>query len=177
MLRYHCTKNFVILEADKTKLELAVASFDATPAQEEAVPADRLLPPRIRDVPLPIPEKIRAKWQTRLVKSGFSDIEYNNGALRGALPGSFFAMHRGQDDHLQHNYSGRAVYFQLASHWLRSNAARRLTKCDRAIWRAYTEGYYGTEIAHKMGLSRRQVARKIKKLCKLSGIRRYLKWE
>jgi DNA-binding CsgD family transcriptional regulator len=173
-LRYRYTKNFVILEADRTKLELAVASFDGLPAQDEAGPPERRLPPRLVDTPLPLPATIRDEWRTKLAQSGFIDVERNDGSLKGALPGSFFSIRRGIDDHFRalgwQDHSARATYFQQANRWLHAHAARNLTRRDRAIWREHACGRSSSEIAAALDLNRRSVSRIIAKLRKLSGI-------
>jgi len=100
-------------------------------------------------------QRLKAVWDKKLKKSGFVDIESENGMLkRWSIK---FIL-----DAKRPSVLYRDEYYRYASHYL----FEYKFKCrqDKQIWRFHTEGYSLRETAAKMGLKFDQVRRVVDKV-------------
>lgn len=80
---------------------------------------------------MPIDKKLQAKWDEKLAKSGFVDIENKDGTMKQEISPRTIAMALSQKDSLEN-------YFEVAQDLLHSHLFE--TTLERAIWEDHCNG-------------------------------------
>lgn len=106
-------------------------------------------------------EKLKAKWNQKLVDSGFTDIENADGSLK--REGHPQTIEQGFKD-------GRAEYYNQAQEFL--NGAKFSTLIEFTIWKMHTEGISFRDIAAELGLTFYKARNTVIKFQKLAGLRK-----
>lgn len=76
---------------------------------------------------------LQAKWNKKLEKSGFEDIETKDGLLKGISHADFFKAHYNQID-----AQAKEEYYRNAGYFLYEHKFK--TELERKIWELHVEG-------------------------------------
>lgn len=98
---------------------------------------------------------LQARWYAKLAKSGFVDIEREDGTLIDR------EQERYAKEMPQDVAKAREAYYRAAEHYM--TRAGAMTKRDLAVWRLHVEGCNNTEIAEALGLARATVTKIVAK--------------
>lgn len=99
---------------------------------------------------------LQAKWDQKLAKSGFDDIEQRDGNLKQWHAHLFHTRARAHEVERQ----GKEEYFRYATQFLHTYDFE--TKADKIIWENHSEGKTAPEIAKI--LSKRKILFNIRKI-------------
>jgi len=106
-------------------------------------------------------EKLKAKWDQKLIDSGFEDIENKDGTLK--REGHPHTIEAGFKD-------GRAEYYNQAQEFL--NRAKFSTLLDYTVWKMHTDGMSFRNIAKELNLTFYRARNIVTKFQKLAGLRK-----
>jgi hypothetical protein len=109
-------------------------------------------------------QKLKEKWYKKLEKTGFEDIEQNEGALK-VWESFAFSNHR----YNRHTFAEKQEYFSLAGRFFHEHEFE--SDKVKEIWRLHSEGYslsgiYDKVKTKKRGFSRPNIYLIVKKLQK-----------
>lgn len=110
---------------------------------------------------MPIDKKLQAKWDEKLAKSGFVDIENKDGTLKQEINPRTIAMALSQKESVE-------SYFEMASELLNTHQFEE--PLERAIWEDHCDGGSLRQASAKYGRSVwaiRKIILKLKSLAKL----------
>lgn len=106
-------------------------------------------------------EKLKAKWDKKLLDSGFEDIENKDGTLKSE--GHLRTLSRGFKD-------SREQYYREAQNFL--NTYKFDNKMECGIWNMHSEGTSFRTIASVFGITFYKVRTIVVKLQKIAGVKR-----
>lgn len=106
-------------------------------------------------------EKLKAKWNKKLLDSGFEDIENSDGSLKNSTDPRTIASALKEKD-------ARQTYYSTAQEFLNVGTFSSLE--EYAIWKAHCDGVSFRKIAKELGTTFyrvRSITVKFQKLAKL----------
>jgi len=106
-------------------------------------------------------EKLKRKWNKKLIESGFYDIENEDGSFKNEI-------HSRTVDYALKD--AREEYYYKAQDFLNSGKFANLL--EYTVWKMHAEGISYRNIAKELGLTFFKIQRTVKKIQKLMGVKK-----
>lgn len=107
-------------------------------------------------------EKLKAKWDRKLLDSGFHDIENKDGSLKGEVdPRTISNALKDKD--------AREIYYRMATAFLEKH--KFASNLERAVWVGHIEGISFRDIAEATNTTFYKVRNIVIKFQRMSGVK------
>ena len=108
-------------------------------------------------------EKLKAKWDKKLLDSGFVDLENKDGSLKETIDPRTVA-------NALKDKEAREIYYSMATEFLIKH--KFLSRLEKAIWSAHIDGVSFRDIAQISSITFYRVRKIVTELQKLAGVKR-----